>query len=205
MDVQLQELVEKIRKDGVETAEAKAAEIIKSAEERARGIHKTAVSEAEALLSKAKEEAARTEKAAVATIGQAARNILISFRDALTAQLDTLVKSGTAQTYDSTVLKELIPRVVQAWAAHNGDESVNVLLSPTDAAALESVFRSALKKEIDAGMQVQVDSSITGGFRIGTRNGAAFYDFSAEAVAELFSAYLNPRIAEILKSAAKEL
>ena len=37
---------------------------------------------------------------------------------------------------------------------------------------------------------------------IGVKDGAAFYDFSAEAVAELFSTYLNPRVAAIMKEAA---
>jgi len=48
------------------------------------------------------------------------------------------------------------------------------------------------------------EKSITGGFRIGINNGEAYYDFSAEAVADLFSAYLNPRTAAIMKAAATE-
>ena len=34
-------------------------------------------------------------------------------------------------------------------------------------------------------------------------NGAAYYDYSAEAVADLFTAYLNPRVAALMKNAAK--
>ena len=54
-------------------------------------------------------------------------------------------------------------------------------------------------------MELKADSKIAGGFRIGTKDGAAYYDFSAEAVADLFSSYLSPKTAEILKNAAKEL
>jgi V/A-type H+-transporting ATPase subunit E len=35
------------------------------------------------------------------------------------------------------------------------------------------------------------------------KDGSAFYDFSSEAVANMLSAYLNPRLAESLKTAAR--
>jgi len=34
-------------------------------------------------------------------------------------------------------------------------------------------------------------------------NGEAYYDYSAEAVADLFSSYLNPRVSAVMKNAAK--
>jgi len=48
-----------------------------------------------------------------------------------------------------------------------------------------------------------VASFIDGGFRIAEKDGSAFYDFSAEAVAAMLSAHLNPKVAEILKNAVK--
>ena len=48
-----------------------------------------------------------------------------------------------------------------------------------------------------------VDNSVAAGFRIGVKDGAAFYDYSADSVAELFSSYLNPRIAKLMKEASK--
>lgn len=205
MEVQLQELVDKIRKDGVETAEAKAADIIKNAETRAAAIVKAAQTEADNIAKTGLSEADRSEKAAVSAIRQAGRNLLISFRDGITAELDTLVRTSTAAAYDSSVLKELVPAVVKTWIAKAGTDDLALLLSPADAAKLESGFKSALKAELDKGLEIRAASSISGGFRIGTKNGASYYDFSADAVADLFSAYLNPKVAEILKAAAKEL
>ena len=49
---------------------------------------------------------------------------------------------------------------------------------------------------------IKSDASLSAGFRIGSKNGSAFYDFSAEEVAALFSAYLNPKTTEIMKKAA---
>ena len=36
------------------------------------------------------------------------------------------------------------------------------------------------------------------------KNGAAFYDYSADALAEMFAAYLNPKVADLMKVAAKD-
>lgn len=205
MDVQLQELVEKIKKNGVETGEAKAADIIKNAEDKAAAIVKAARIEAESIIKNGVAEADRAEKAAVSAIGQAGRNLLISFRDGITTELEALVRGETAKAYDATVLKELIPSAVKAWIGNNGTNDIAVLLSPSDAAKLEAGFTSSLKAELAQGIVIRSDASVSGGFRIGTKDGSAYYDFSADAVADLFSAYLNPRVAEILKSAAKEL
>jgi V/A-type H+-transporting ATPase subunit E len=53
-------------------------------------------------------------------------------------------------------------------------------------------------------VELKFDRSLDAGFRISNKDGSAYYDFSAESVAELFSAYLNPRLAETLKNAVKE-
>lgn len=205
MDVQLQELVEKIKKNGVETAEAKAAQIITAAETKAMAIVKAAQAEADSIVKMAAAEAERSEKAAVSAIKQAGRNLLISFRDGIIVELDALIKTETAKSYDSAMLKDLVPAAVKAWVAAGGADDVSVLLSPADASSLQAGFTAALKSTLSKGVEIRSDASITGGFRIGTKDGAAYYDFSADSVAELFSAYLNPRVAEIMKSAAKEL
>ncbi len=205
MDVQLQELVDKIKKNGVETAEAKAAQIITTAETKAMAIVKAAQVEADSIVKKATAEAERSENAAVSAIKQAGRNLLISFRDGIIVELDALVRIETAKSYDAAMLKDLVPAAVKAWVASGGTDDISVLLSPSDAASLQAGFTSALKTTLSNGVEIKSDASITGGFRIGTKDGAAYYDFSADSVAELFSAYLNPRVADIMKSAAKEL
>ncbi|MDR2898339.1 MAG: V-type ATP synthase subunit E [Spirochaetaceae bacterium] len=205
MDVQLQELIDKIKKDGVESAESSAAAIVAEAEKKAAAIIQEAEKSAADLVAKAKIENDRAEKAGVASIRQAARNLIISFRDSIVAELSALVASETEKAFDPSTLKTLIPEVVKNWFKDEDADSVSVLLSEKDLAAVESGFKSALKDELAKGLEVKADASLSAGFRVGVKNGAAYYDFSAEAVAELFSSYLNPRIAEILKAAAKEI
>jgi len=205
MDVQLQELVDKIRKDGVETAEASASEIIRNAEAKALAIVNAARTESDLIVKKGTEEAKRAEAASISAIKQAGRNLLLSFRDGIVAELDAIVRTETAKAYNPEMLKELIPTAVKSWIASTGEDDIKILLSESDAAKLEMGLKAALKAEIEKGLTISAGRNVAGGFRIGTKDGSAYYDFTASAVADLFSAYLNPRVADILKSAAKEL
>ncbi|EMB21786.1 V-type ATP synthase subunit E [Treponema denticola] len=205
MEVQLQELVDKIKKDGVAAADEKAAEIIRAAEEKAKNIIEKAEAEAQESVKKAEAEALRFQKAAESSIDQAGRNTLISFRQGLLNELNAIIKAETAKNYDSAVLKNLIPEAVKGWVKTGNTENLSVILADKDLKELESSLSAALKEHISKGLELKADSKIAGGFRIGTKDGAAYYDFSAEAVADLFSSYLSPRTAEILKNAAKEL
>ncbi len=203
MDVQLQELIDKIKKDGVSAAETSAAEIIAKSEKEAEKIIADAKSQAETLIKKAEEEIARKEKAGEDSIRQAARNLLITFRDGITAQLNALIKDECDKVYSSDLMAKLVPEVVKAWTAKNEAESISVLLSEKDLKDCESGLKAALKAEVSKGLTIKSDKGINGGFRIGVNNGEAFYDFTSESVSELFSAYLNPRIASLMKEAAK--
>ena len=67
------------------------------------------------------------------------------------------------------------------------------------------VAEAIKSKEVEKGIEVKSDAQLAGGFRIGVKDGSAYYDFSAEAVADLFSAYISSRAASLLKDAVKEL
>ena len=193
MDTQVEELIDRIKKDGVDAAENSASEIISQAEKEAEKIISNAKAEAEKILKQAKEENARMEKASEDAIKQAGRNLLLAFRDSITKELSALVSDEVSKTYSKDMLSKLIPEVIKEWAKNTSAEDVSVLLNEKDLAEVESGLKAALK----------ADNSISNGFRIGVKDGAAFYDYSAEAVAELFSAYLNPKVSALMKEAAK--
>jgi V/A-type H+-transporting ATPase subunit E len=203
MDVQLQELIDKIKKDGVAAAEEKAARIISEAEKKAESIKTAAKEEAEEIVKKAKAETEKMEKAGEESIAQAGRNMLISFRDSLVAELDSLIQKETEKALAGEALAKIVPATVKAWAQKSEVSELSVLLAEQDLKLLESAFKTELKEEIAKGMEIKPDKTLSYGFRIGVKNGAAYYDYSAESLAEMFSAYLNPKVAGLLKAAAK--
>ncbi len=203
MDFQLQELIDKIKKDGISSAEEAAAQITANAEKKAASIVEEAQKKSDDMIKNAKSEIARLEKASEDAVTQACRNMLISFRDSLVAELDGLIQSETAKSYSSDLMKNLIPETVKAWSKNADASELSVLLSEKDLKSLEGELKAALKAEIAKGLEIKPDRTLSAGFRISIKNGAAFYDYSAESVADLFSAYLNPRVAAVMKEAAK--
>ena len=205
MDIQLQELIDKIKRDGIANAETEKNRIISEAERKAAVIVKDAEAKADAAIKAAKAETERMEKASEDAITQAGRNLIISFRDGINKELQALVNAETEKAMDKDLLKKLIPDVVKAWAATPEAEGLAVLLPEDDLKALESGFKTSLKTQLSKGLEIKSDSSLSSGFRIGSKNGEAFYDFSAEEVANLFSAYLNPKTTELMKKAAASI
>lgn len=203
MDFQLQELIDKIKKDGVSSAEAAAAQITADAEKKAASIVEEAQKKSDDMIKNVRAEIARLEKASEDAVTQACRNMLITFRDSLIAELDSLIQSEAAKAYSSDLMKTLIPETVKAWSKNADASELSVILSEKDLKSLENELKAALKAEIAKGLEIKPDSALSAGFRIGVNNGAAFYDYSAESVADLFSAYLNPRVAAIMKESAK--
>lgn len=202
MDIQLQELIDKIKIDGVASAENEAKRIIEEAHEKAQSIINDAQKKADAFMQSAKAENSRMEKASIDAIRQAGRNVLISFRDSIIAQLNAIIKKDASSALSSDVLKTLIPELLKKLLAADDASSVSVLLSQKDLDSVASSLSASLKTEIAKGLVLKASDSVSDGFRIGIKNGEAYYDFSSESVASLFSSYLNPQTAKILKEAA---
>ncbi|MDR2602341.1 MAG: V-type ATP synthase subunit E [Spirochaetaceae bacterium] len=203
MDIQLQELVEKIKKDGIESAGEEASKIKSQAEREAKKIIEEAQKEAADIIAKAKAGAARSEASGVAAVEQASRNTILAFKSEIQQLLDKIVLKHTGDALDSGLLKTVIPEMLKNWAVKGGG-AVDVLLSQGDLSKLAPYFQEVLSEEIKKGVEFKLGRNIDAGFRIAEKDGSAYYDFSAESVADFFSAYLNPQLAATLKNAVKE-
>jgi V/A-type H+-transporting ATPase subunit E len=206
MDIQVQELINKIKKDGIESASEEAARIKSEAETEAKSIVESAKKEAAEVMAKAKQDAERSEKAGIAALGQASRNLILAFKEEIQGLLDALVAAQVGKSYTDDVLKTVIPELIKSWSAKRssgGADSLAVLVSSASLGKLEASFKTKLAAELKKGLELRSDRNLAGGFRIANKDGSAYYDFSADSVAEMLCAYLNPRLAEILKASAK--
>ncbi len=200
MEIQLQELINQIKKDGVETAEIEATAKLHAAEAEAAQIIAEAKAEADKILKQAKEENARFVRASEDAIRQAGRNLLISFRESVTRELDALV-AARVSALDAQEEAALIIKVVEALAADSESDGMSVLLNQADMKTLEAALIADLKAKLLTGVTLQASDRFDGGFRVGIKDGAAYYDFSDEAVTDMLSNYLNPRVTALLKEA----
>ncbi|MDO4743358.1 MAG: V-type ATP synthase subunit E [bacterium] len=201
MEVQLQELIEQIKKDGVAAGEEEAKTIVDAAKVKAEKIVADAQAQADKILADAKAENERITKSSEDAIRQAGRNLLISFRESVTREIKTITAENVTAVYSSDALAGLIIRVVEGWAKEPDAEDIAVILNTDDLKMLEETLLAALKVKMLKGITLRANDNFDGGFRIAVNNGSVYYDYSAEAVVDMLSNYLSPKVTKLLKEA----
>lgn len=201
MEIQLQELIDQIKKDGVNAASAEAESILNSAKAEAEKIISEAQAQADRILINAKAENDRMVKSSEDAIRQAGRNLLISFRESVTRELNAIVGKNVNAVYSSDNFAKLIVNVVHSWADKPDAEDISVILNSNDLQKLEDTVLAGLKEKMLEGVTLKANDNFDGGFRIAVKGEGAYYDYSADAVADMLSSYLSPRVSALLKEA----
>ena len=201
MEVQLQELIDQIKKEGVETAEVEAKTIVDAAKLEAEKIIEEAKSQANKILNDAKIETERMTKSSEDIIRQSGRNLLISFRESVSRELKAIIEANVSAVYSSETIAQIIVDVVVNWASKPEAEDIAVIMNAEDLDKLEETVLAALKEKMLSGITLKANDNFDGGFRIAVNDGSVYYDYSAEAVVDMLSNYLSPKLTELLKEA----
>ena len=195
MTQDLQQLLEKINKDGVEKAKSETLKIIDQANAQAKAIVATAAREAEQLVAHAKQEADAFEHRAEETIRQSARDTVLNVEKSVTAMLTALLLKDVSITMNSPELvAQLASEAVRAYIQEKGEMDV------VASAKLVDVIRAKLASEAVKGVTVVSDAHTGSGFKVRLENGRVEHDFSGAAVADALAKNLRPKLAALLKS-----
>lgn len=201
MEIQLQDLIDQIKKDGVASAEVEAESIINAAKAEAAKIISDAQAQADKMLLNAKNENDRMVKSSEDAIRQAGRNLLISFRESVAKELKAIVSGNVTAAYSSDTFVKLIVKAVEGWAEKPDSEDITVILNSEDLKSLEDNLLAELNAKMLKGITLKASDNFDGGFRIAVKDGGAYYDYSAEAVVDMLSNYLSPKVTALLKEA----
>ena len=104
---ELQSLIERMQREGVEKAEADAAAIVTRAKAKAAEIVKAAEAQAQALLKQADADAQVYTERSTITLTQAARDVLIAVGQGLESILNDVVRKQVGQALSPETLKEI--------------------------------------------------------------------------------------------------
>ena len=201
MEIQLQELIDQIKKDGVEAAESQAEAILDAAKAEAEKIVSEAQAQADKILLDAKKENEKTVKSGEDALRQAGRKLLISFRESVNNEVKAIINENVSAVYSSESFAELIVKAVESWTSKPGTEEVTVILNSDDLKKLEETLVSGIKEKMQKGITLKANDNFDGGFRIAVNDGGAYYDYSAEAVTDMLSNYLSPKVTALLREA----
>ncbi|MDT4761551.1 V-type ATP synthase subunit E [Sphaerochaeta sp. PS] len=200
MAQQIQDLVASIRKDGIEAAQKEASQLIADAKAQADEIVSSGRKRASQLIDEAQKEIDVRDQSARASLHQASRDVQLSLKKAIQAQLDLLLVEKIEKAFDSDAVVALIGTIVERLSDGAAKE---VQLSEKDFKKLAASLKSALSDKIKEGLEIKAVPTVTTGFRIAEKDGSGFYDFSAEETASLMAPFLSPAIAEIVFAQTK--
>jgi len=202
MELQIQDLVESIKRDGISEAEKKAAVIIADAKTKADALVREGTDESARLIGEARKEVAVMQQSGRSAIEQAGRDVLLSLDKAIRHQFDALLEGIVTETLTGEQLISLIEWTVQSSLTESADGIVE--MGPEDFRKLVGVLKERLVKEMKAGLEIRPSEKVQVGFRIMEKNGKSFFDFSSTEIARLLAPRLNPAIQEILMASVVE-
>lgn len=195
MEVKLENLIEKLKSEGVEGAQKESNEIIEKAKSEADSIIAKAKKDAEEIVAKAETKAQQFQQNSELAIKQAARDGELFFKGKINDLFDKVFKREAKTALTPDLMKEMILKIVDGWTS---DENVELVASEEDVAKLQDVLFTGLKEDLKDGVLIKGGGDIRGGFKIGLKDENVYYDFSDESIAEVLKSFLNPRLNEIL-------
>ena len=189
MAEELQSLIEKINRDGVEKANAEAERIVSAAKEQATALLKSAKDEADRLAAEAAKKADESAAHAQETMKQAARDAIKSVQDAVQKALEKLL---TADVEAALADPATVTAVV-------GD-AVREIVGKGEVTAGPKIA-SALKAQLAAqpNFTVVLDETLGAGFTVKLDAGRVEYDFTAATIAAELSKRLRPDLAKLMQ------
>jgi V/A-type H+-transporting ATPase subunit E len=195
MDVKLENLIEKIKADGVEQAKQMADEILMKAKKESESILQDSRNEAGKIIEKSQKEAAVFEEKSKLAIKQAARDTELLVKEKLTSLFDRVFKKEISKTLTPDFLQGLILQLTSKW---DNKTSFEIVLSEEDKSSLEKLLFSSLKNELKGNISIKISDNVSKGFHIRLEKEHLYYDFSDDSIADILKSFINPRLKEII-------
>ena len=147
MELQIQDLVSSIKKDGIESANREAAQILAEAKAQAEKIVADARSEADKLRADAQAEIGVFKASAQLSAEQAKRDAVLAFRQEIGAELTKLLAQDTHKALDDKALAALITAALQGEDAS---------AYAAEVASVTDALKSELAGERKAGGELRI-------------------------------------------------
>ena len=202
MAQELQSLLDRFQKDGVEKADAEAQRIVEDAKSKAETIVKDAEEQAAAALKQAEKDGKAFEDRGRAALEQAARDVVITVKDAVTRALRAVVQHEVRAAMTPDNVAAMLAELVKAYAkAGAGAGGIEILLPEDQKQAVADTMLARFQDAMREGVTLKGDGRVVAGFRVALVDDNVEHDFTEEAVTAALCELLRPHIAGILKQA----
>ena len=194
MEQQIQDLINSIKKEGIDSATEESRKIIEEATRKAEAIVKEAEAEKEKMLSDGMRQLEKEKASFSESLKMAARDLSLSFRKEIEGKIQALLDEKVKNAFDEATLKELLTTVIEA--EFKGD--VVVTLPEDKRKSIASSLASELASQLERGVELSFSQSLQGGFKVAAKDGRAYIDLSDEETVKLLYPYISSSVRELI-------
>lgn len=182
MELQIQDLVNSIKNEGIENAKKEASKIIDAAQAKADAIVAQAKAEAEKIFEENKREIEILKQSASVSAQQAKRDAIISFRQEINEQYNSLLTENIAKAMNDEILAKLISSVI-------ADSDVKNLT--VEVKEVSEGLKAQLADRIKNGLEIRPVKTVRAGFKVIMKDGSGFIDCTDEEIAQMLNPFLG--------------
>ena len=199
MPNKLQELTDKLYKEGLSKGKEEGERILEEAQKQAAALVENARAEADAILAAAHKEAADRKAKTESDLKMASAQCLQATRKDIENLVVTKICSEQVSKAlsDPEFLKETITEVAKRFSATEAAD-IALVLPEKLKTGLEPWVAGELSKVLGAGVSASFSKKIAGGFTIGPADGSYFVNLTDESFSELIGGYLRPVTRKLL-------
>ncbi len=194
MDVKLDEIIDKIKTEGVNKGKEEASSLVSQAKSEAQSIIDDARTQAKQIIQQAAQQSESIVTRGTSALQQAKRDLLLVVKEQLASIIASFAQKNLAKALSTEATIELIKVALSKWNFQS-NKSLFVHVSKEDA---QKISAAALHS---AGtIEIKVDEQLSKGFRISSdEQGSLQYDFSETAINEALTHFLTQNIQELLQ------
>ena len=182
MELQIQNLVSSIRKEGIEAANKEAEAIIAEAKKNAEAIVSGAKAEAQQYKDSAEKEISILRESAAVSAEQAKRDAVLSFKNEIQGQFEKILAADIRKEISGEALGKLIRAAV---AGENVADYV------AEVAEVGEALKAELAAEIKNGLEIKPGKNVQNGFRLAAKDGSGYFDCSDDGIMEMLMPYFR--------------
>lgn len=195
MDTKIQELTDKIYREGVEKGNEEAARIIAEANQQKQTILDEAEKEAARIVAAAEKQAAELKKNTEAELKLFATQSVEALKSEVTNLVTGRIASANvkAAATDPAFMQKVILELVSAWPKNEF-----LTIQAADAEALRKYFAANAKALLEKGVKIEKVNGKDTAFTVVPADGSFKVTFGEDEFIAFFKEFLRPGLVEML-------
>ena len=199
MQNKLQELTDKLYNEGLSKGKQEGEEILAKAKAQAEEIIAKAQAEAAQILAAAQKQAEEVKTKTASDVKMAAnQSIAATRKDIETLIVGKMTDEAVKKALSTPdFINEIIKAVAEKFTT-DGPVELALILPESLKKDLEPFVTKELATILNAGVEASFSKKVSGGFKIGPKEGSYFISFTEETFNQLISEYLRPTTKKLL-------